>query len=409
MLETMFRSFSREQKWLLAVLTAINMFNYLDRQVIFPLFGHIKEEFALTDFDLGLLGTAFLLVHSLAILPMGMLADRFPRNKIIGVSVAFWSVVTFTTGLVSSFRGMLAARSLVGIGEAGYSPAAVAMLSDHFPDEVNGRVQGVFNIGMLIGGTLGAIIGGVVAYYLNDWRLAFVIVALPGIVLSVLAFFIKDTVHRVHDIDVSIFSLAKNKAFMWITLSGTLVSFASGAFITWGIEFITRYKGYNLRDAGLILGFGMMAASVLGVLVGSWAADALQKKYIWGRSIVVTLSLMIATPLMIAGLYAEGSVYFLSYFFFGTAFLSVYLGPVTAVLHDVVPTHVRASAFGAYVLIVNLLGQTFAPAVVGIISDAYGLRAGLGFAALFVLFAGFAFMPVNGLVRKYYDEARVGV
>lgn len=406
MLLSMFRSFTRDQKVLLAVLTAINMFNYLDRQVIFPLFGHIKIEFGLTDFHLGLLGTAFLLVHSLAMLPMGMLADRLPRNVIIGTGVACWSVASFATGLAGSFRSMLAARSLVGMGEASYSPAAVAMLSDHFPDATNARVQGVFNIGMLIGGTLGAITGGLVAFYFDSWRLAFIIVAIPGVVLSYYAFNIKDRVHKRHDMNISVFSLVKNRAFLWIVASGTLVSFASGAFITWGIEFITRYKGYNLRDAGLILGLGMMVASVLGVLVGSYAADYFQKRYVWGRSMVVTVSLLLSMPLMVAGLRAEGGVIFLACFFFGTVLLSVYLGPVTAVLHDIVPMRVRASAYGAYVLVVNLLGQTFAPAVVGRISDTFGLRAGLEFAALFVFFAGLAFIPVNRLVGRYYDEAR---
>lgn len=406
----MFRTFTREQKTLLAVLTLINMLNYLDRQVIFPLFGHIKAEFLLSDFDLGLLGSAFLLVHSLAILPMGMVADRYPRNIIIGVGVACWSFATFITGLVSTFRGLFAARSLVGIGEASYSPAAVAMLSDHFSEDVNARVQGVFNVGMLVGGTLGAIIGAFVAYYTNDWRLAFIIVAIPGAVLAFVALTLPDRIHKTHDIDISVFSLLRNRAYVWIVISGTFVSFASGAFITWGIEFITRYKGYNLRDAGIILGLGMMIASVLGVILGSYAADYFQKKYVWGRSMVVSVSLILATPLMIAGLRAEGtSALFLLYFFFGTMFLSVYLGPVTAVLHDIVPARVRASAFGAYVLVITLLGQTFAPAIVGSISDVYGLRTGLEFAALFVLFAGLSFMPVIMFMQKYHAEARANM
>ena len=406
----MWRSFTREQKSLLVVMTSINMFNYLDRQVVFPLFSHIKAEFFLSDFELGLLGTAFLFVHSLAILPMGMLADRFPRNLIIAVGVGFWSLASFVTGLVGSFRGLLASRSLVGIGEASYSPAAVGMLTDHFPDEVNARVQGIFNVGMLVGGTLGAIIGGLIAFYFNNWRLAFILVALPGAFLSVLAFRMRDRIHKKHDIDISIFTLRHNKAYLWVMLSGTLVSFASGAFITWGIEFITRYKGYNLRDAGLILGGGMMAASVLGVLVGSFAADYIQRKHIWGRSIVVTLSLMMATPLMIAGLLQSGtSAMFLFYFFWGTVFLSVYLGPVTVVLHDIVPNSVRASAYGAYVLVSTLLGQAFAPAIIGSISDIYGLRLALVFAACFVFFAGLAFAPVNYLMRKSYDDARMVV
>lgn len=390
----MFKSLSLDQKRMLLILTLINLLNYLDRQVLFPLFGHLKAEFNLTDYHLGVLATVFIVIHSLAVFPLGVLADRVSRKTIIAIGVAFWSLASFASGLVHSFKGLLGIRSLVGIGEASYAPAAVAMITDNFPDEMNSRVQGIFNIGMLIGGTVGAILGGLVAYYSDNWRLAFFIASIPGFFLAYLALTMKDL--RVHHEEPKIpfRTLLKNKAYLWIIISGTLVSFASGAFITWGVEFINRYKDYNLRDASLILGIGMMFASIIGVLIGSYIADHLHKKYAWGRSAVVAISLIISAPLMYLGLEDGSQFSFLFFFITGAIFLSVYLGPVTAVLHDVVPKQFRAGAFGAYVFFIHLVGEASAPAIVGQISDYYNLRIGLEFATLFVFFAGVCFIPV---------------
>lgn len=396
----MFKAMTRNQKAMLWVLTLINLLNYLDRQVIFPLFGHLKAEFGLTDFHLGILGTAFLLVQSLATFPLGILADRMSRKVIIAGGVALWSAATFASGLAGSFKGLLGIRSVVGIGEASYAPAAVAMITDNFPEETTARVQGVFSVGMLIGGTLGAIIGGLVAYYFNDWRLAFFIVSVPGFILAFSALGLQDTRVEHHEPKVSLWTLLRNKAYGWIIVSGTLVSFAVGAFITWGVEFISRYKDYNVKDAALILGVGMMIASVIGVMIGSYVADHLYKKYAWGRSVVIAVSLLVSAPLMYFGLEDTTKGLFLFFFFTGAIFLSVYLGPVTAVLHDVVPKQFRASAFGMYVLFIHLVGESVAPAIIGTISDQSGLRAGLEFATVFVFLSGLTFLPVVYLTHK---------
>ena len=390
----MFKNMDKDQRVMLLILTLINLINYLDRQVIFPLFGNIKTEFHLTDFHLGILGTVFLLVESLAAFPMGIMADRVSRKIIVAAGVAFWSFASFASGLATSFKSLLVARSMVGVGEASYAPAAVAMITDNFPNELNSQIQGVFNIGMLIGGTLGAIIGGLIAYYFNNWRLAFFIVSIPGIILAYFALSIKDVRVKHDEPKVSILTLLANKAYLWLIVSGTFVSFASGAFITWGIEFINRYESYNVRDAALILGAGMMVASTLGVVAGSYLADTLHKKYKWGRSIVVAISLMISAPLMYFGLADTTKGPFLFFFFTGAIFLAVYLGPVTAVLHDIVPKQFRSTAFGFYALFIHLVGEAFAPAIIGILSDHYSLRFGLEFATFFVFLGGICFLPV---------------
>ncbi|OGE88277.1 MAG: hypothetical protein A3J07_00585 [Candidatus Doudnabacteria bacterium RIFCSPLOWO2_02_FULL_49_13] len=393
--------FSRSQKTLLTVLFFINFFNYLDRQVIFPLFHNIQLSFHVDDFQLGLLGSVFMLVHSLTSLPFGLLADRFDRRKIIAVGVGIWSIATLVSGLAQSFKVLLGIRSVVGLGEAAYAPAATAMISDNFPAHRRATVQGIFNIGMFLGGTIGAMVGGLIAYYYHDWRLAFLLVGIPGIVLAIWATRLQDQRTNLPESKLSLASLRHNWPFIWVLIGSVLVTFAGGGFVTWGVEFIRRYEGYNLRDSALILGLVFMAAGILGVYFGSLLADWLHTKSSSGRSFLVGWSLILAAPLVFAGLtFGQG---FFVYFFFGTMLISFYHGPVTAIIHEVVPRHLWASAFALYLLVSHLLGDSLAPAVIGRISDQVNLRVALQFSTVLIFLSGLAFLTVGFLLRPGQD------
>src|SRR5947209_6645229 len=122
-LEMALRDFSREQWKVLAILALVNFVNYVDRQILFPLFPFIRKDFGLNFFQLGTLATAFTIVLSLGSMPLGMLADRTSRKRVISFGVIFWSLATFLSGLATSYRLLLGARALVGVGEAAYTPA----------------------------------------------------------------------------------------------------------------------------------------------------------------------------------------------------------------------------------------------------------------------------------------------
>lgn len=396
----MLASLTKNQRTMIFVLVLINFLNYLERNVIFPLFHPIQLEFGLTDFQLGLLGTVFLLVHSIGSVPLGILADKYSRKLIIAGGVLFWSLATFASGLAQSFRQLLGIRSLVGLGESSYAPAAANMIADNFPEDKRGQAQGLFSVGLFLGGTLGAIIGGLIAYYFSSWRLAFFIVALPGIVLSFSILKVKDKVVR-YRTKVKFGVLFKSPAYWWMLISGTLISFAAGGLIAWGVEFVRRYKGYNLRDASIILGISLMVAGVLGVLIGSWLADRFQKRLRYGRALLISLSFIIGAPFMLLGIYTDnGGLLFLVYFFLAIFLTSFYHGPAVVVLHDIVPHNLRGTAYGIYLLIIHLLGDTLAPAVVGRISDMVNLQLGMGIAALCILIGGFTFLPICYLLNR---------
>ncbi len=405
----MLKHLSRDQKYMLIILASINFFNYIDRQVIFPLFHSIQQDFNVTDTQLGLLGTVFMLVHSLASVPLGILADKTSRKSLIAGGVGFWSLASFASGLAPNFGTLIGIRSMVGIGEASYAPAATAMISDNFPQEHRAKAQGFFNVGMFLGGTTGAMIGGIVAFHF-DWRYAFFLVSIPGFFLAWLSTRIKEVKYPNRSEIIPLWKLFKNPAFAWIVVSGTLTTFAVGAYVSWGVEFVRRYKGYNLQEASIILGFTMMLAGVTGVFLGSYIADYLQKKIAWGRALTVALSLMAAAPLMYLGVHNDSSkVVFLTAFFLGTVLLSFYHGPATAVIHDIVPKNMRASAFAVYVLVIHLLGDTPAPAVIGKISDlatipvlggSSGLKFGLELVTGLVFLSGLGFLMVSHIIQK---------
>jgi len=159
--------YSSLQWRILLIMAAMNFINYVDRQVVFPLFHVLSEEFDLTDFELGLLATSFMLVHSLALLPFGWMADRMSRTRIVAYSAIVWSVATVVTGLSRSYHFLLGIRSIVGIGEAAYSPAAPSIITDAFPQDQRARAQSYFAMGMFMGGTVGMILGGVLGEWLH--------------------------------------------------------------------------------------------------------------------------------------------------------------------------------------------------------------------------------------------------
>ena len=413
---------------MLGTLALINFFNYVDRQMVFPLFPLIKEEFSVSDFELGLLGTVFMLVHSLASLPLGYLADRVHRPRLIAVGVLLWSVMTFFCGLAPAFIVLIVFRALVGIGEASYAPASTALISDNFSYQVRSRAQGIFNIGMFVGGTLGIALGGIIAGQAGGWREAFFIVPVPGLLLAFLVWRLPDAVHHRQEKKVPLKTLVKNHAYLWVLVGGTLATFATGAIITWGVEFVRRYLSMDIETSSLLLGGTLVVSGIIGVLVGGIAADRLAKRFVYGRALVLAFTLSLAGPVLYAGIQAGwegpwfvgldgtffGSIvtlvgmnwfwFFLCAFITG-ALMSAYHGPLTALIHEIVPARMRASAFAAYVLVIHLIGDTLSPALIGYVSDTLSLKTGLEFVTIAITASGFAFIMVARLVKKQLGSA----
>jgi predicted MFS family arabinose efflux permease len=394
-----FGSFDRVQVRVLAILTLVNFGNYVDRQIIFSLFPAIRRDFGLTFTQLGELATAFTVVLSLATLPLAMVADRFSRRAVIGAGVLFWSAATFLSGLAGSFRSLLVARGMVGIGEAAYTPAGAAIISATFPKQVRARVQGVFDVGMFIGGATGIALGGIVAQWLG-WRPAFFLVGAPGLVLGLTAFHLPEPARQAGEERVPLKSLLHIPAYMMIVVSGLFSAFAGYAYIAWGPALVQEYKGFSPRESGIILGSTIVVAGMAGIMTGATLSDRLARTTAWGRAAIIPVGFFIAAPLSYFALSATSKLQFTILFGLGTFFLSWYHGPTTATIHDLVPERGRATALGLYYFLINLLSMAMAPLVVGKLADRYTLIVALRAAVAAQIIGGIFFAVVVWLIRR---------
>lgn len=384
--------FSGKQWRILLILMLVNFVNYVDRQIVFALFPFLRHDFGLSFVQLGYLATAFTVVLSLASFPLGMLADRVSRRAVISAGVLFWSGATFFSGLAGSFRSLLMARGLVGIGEAAYTPAGTAVISAAFPKEVRARVQGAFDIGMFIGGATGISLGGYMAAKFG-WRHAFFLVGIPGVILGLTALRLPKSVVAVARESMPIGDLLRVPAFLALLVSGWFCSFAGYSYVAWGPDLVQDYKGFSPEQASMALGVTIVLGGMLGIATGAYLSDFLAKLRVWGRAIVVPIGFVLAAPLIYFSLHSSGKIHFLLFFGFGAFFLSWYHGPLTATIHDLVPPSGHATALGFYNLFVNLLSMAVAPLVIGKLADRYGLITALH-APIIAQLAGAAFFIV---------------
>ncbi|HZR31879.1 MAG TPA: MFS transporter [Terriglobales bacterium] len=399
-----FGNFSSYQRRVLTLLMLINFVNYVDRQMIFPLFPFLRRDFGLTFFQSGLLATSFTIVLSIVSLPLGMLADRTSRRAVIAGGVLFWSAATFFSGLVRSFRGLLAARALVGVGEAAYTPAGAAIISAAFPKTMRARVQGVFDIGMFVGGAVGMALGGIMGQWFG-WRPAFFIVGFPGLLLGLSVFKLREPRRVTPDALFPIVELLRVPAYVMVLVAGWFSAFAGYTYIVWGPELVQTYKGFSASESGVVLGLTSILSGMCGVLVGATVSDKLSQVMLGGRTIVIPIGFIIAAPLIYFAIESHSKMGFVVLFGLGAFFMSWYHGPVTATIHDLISPQGHATALGLYSLFVNLFSMAVAPPLVGRLADRYGLPSALHAAIAAQLVGGILFVVVVWLARRHHAMA----
>ena len=267
----------------LAVLFAINLMNFFDRQILGAVGEQIRREWSLGDTALGALGTAFTLLYAFVGVPFGRLADRGVRKYILAGGVFIWSLLTAASGLARNFWELFVVRLGVGVGEASCAPAAISLIGDLFRTQHRARATATFMLGLPIGLGLSFLVGGYVGQRWG-WRAALFIAAVPGLLCAVAALFIREPArgmveeHKVgqrcrpgspYRLVLSIPTL------WWIIASGALHNFnmyALGAFLA---SFLIRYHGVSLYQAGLISMLVYGLSGIVGLVGGGIAADAL--------------------------------------------------------------------------------------------------------------------------------------
>ncbi len=396
---------SRRYAWyVLLILTLTQFVNYVDRQVVAPLLPLIQQDLHLSDSQLGLLGTGFMIVHSLMAIPLGVLADRWERRKIVALGLGFWSVATVFSGLASSFWQLMGARAAIGIGEAAYAPAATSMLNDLFPKAEWGKVIGIFNAGLFVGGACGLVVGGILGKYLG-WQACFFVVGLPGLALTVVNWLVKEPARGQEYKEKHHFSSVLSIASLWVViLAAACVTFSAGALVHWLPTFLSRYHGFDVGKGAITLGAVGISAGLLGVISGGVIADWLHTKNPGGRAMVLAFAFLVTVPFMIWGINTTNSTQFVIATFFISYFMGWYHGPVAAIVGEIVPASLRGTAIALYMFGIHILGDTPAPAIIGYLSDRLsstgGLRSALFLTIIANGLAGLLFILVSFVLRR---------
>jgi len=383
------------------VLLIINILNYADRFVLSAILPKIKVDLGLSDTQLGLLSSAFLLVYALTTLPLGVWADRSTRKNIVALCVGVWSIATTLAGFTTNFVQLFLTRTVLGIGEAGYAPATLSLLGDYFSKERRGRVLSFYSIGNLIGTALGLVVGGLVADAFG-WHWAFFIVGLPGLIAAFLIWRAVEPARGVYENeegeDVSATHGGLGKDFWgavrhlfriptyWVLLGAFIFSFFTiGGASAWIPTYFTKAFNLTLSQSSSISGGVLAGGSLVGTLAGGWLADYLQRRRPEGRMIVVTLSFLLGAPLTWLALSLHTLLPFITVFSLAIICLTLSLGPLNAIIQDVIIPEIRATAYGLTLLLAHLLGDAASPTIIGALSDRFrvlGYAQPLGLALL---------------------------
>jgi predicted MFS family arabinose efflux permease len=369
----------------LIVLFLINMVNFYDRQIIGVIAEPIRKEWGLSDKHMGALGTAFTLLYAAVGLPLGRMADYAKRTYVLAGGVFVWSLFTAACGITRGYWDLFAVRLGVGVGEASCAPAATSLIGDVFPAKKRGMALSIFMLGLPIGIALAFLVSGAVAQRYG-WRQAFFVAGAPGLLLAVLALFVREPVRggadaRPHSDSKALESPYKTclaiPTLWWIIASGALHNFnmyALGAFLS---PLLQRHHGVSILNAGLISMVTYGLSGVPGLLIGGAVADAAMKRSLTGRMLVCAFSILLAAPLvyLAIGRPSGDTTSFLALLFCGCMLMYVYYSSVYATIQDVVEPKLRGTAMALYFFAMYVLGASLGPYGVGMLSDHFSLEA----------------------------------
>jgi MFS family permease len=387
----------------LIVLTALNLLNYADRNVLFAVQPLVQDEFHITNAQIGLLTSAFLGFYMVAAPFVGPLADKYSRKLIIVLGALFWSGLTLLTAVTHTYTELLVRHTLVGVGEATFVTIAPTFVADLFSEQIRGRILGVFYLAIPVGSAAGYLLGGHLAPT-HGWRYPFYIAAAPGFVLALLVLFLKepprgqfDSVRETPERG-SVLGLARNPAFLTSTLGMAAMTFSLGGIQVWMPKFLYSERHYTLEAANLAFGIIIVIDGIVAALAGGWLGDYLLKRMKSSYYLVSAASMLLGIPVMIVALFSKGPIMIPA---IGVAafFLLLNTAPLNAAVINSVGSHIRATALAVNIFIIHILGDVPSPTMMGWVADKHSLQAAfilpiiaMGVSAA-ILFYGMKFAP----------------
>jgi len=391
--------------WALFILVVVYTFNFIDRQIVGILAVPIKEDLALSDTQLSLMGgLAFALFYTFLGVPIALLADRKSRVWIMTIALALWSTMTAACGLAQNFLQLFLARLGVGVGEAGGVAPAYSLIADYFPSEKRARALSIYSFGIPIGSAAGILLGGILTSFL-DWRAAFIIVGGAGLLIApVLRLTLKDPVRGAYDavrnekparvIDV-VRTLMSKPSFWGLSLGAASSSMMGYGIIFWLPSFFVRSFGGDLPSfffwlpgalipagAGPVLyasyfyGTILLLGGVAGIWLGGVLADRYGPSQKAAYAAVPAFAFLATIPFFALGILSKSLLLTFFLFMVPTALSLVWLGPVIAAFQHLVPPNMRATASAVFLFINNLIGIGLGNLVIGALSDGLAERFG---------------------------------
>ena len=410
--------------YVLLVLVLVYTFNFIDRVIVGILAPPIKADLGLTDTQLGLLGgTAFALFYTGLGIPIARLADRFDRVWIMTAALALWSGFTALCGVAQTYAQLFLGRIGVGVGEAGGVAPAYSLVSDYFPPGQRARALGVYSFGIPIGSALGLVFGGVIASHV-DWRMAFIVVGLSGLLIAPLfRFTVREPPRGQYDPPAAqkgavpfgdvLRSLATKPSFWALSLGASCSSIMGYGLFFWLPSFFVRSYDLTLMEVSIRFGSIALLGGIPGVWMGGWLADRYGARSRAAYALVPAFAFLASLPFLVAGALAPGPWLSFASFMLLYALSLAWLGPViSAVQHFVAPS-MRATASAIFLFINNLIGLGAGTVILGAISDGladrfgaqslrYAILCGTGF---YVLSAALMLLASRRLAQDWHGTA----
>ncbi len=381
----------KRRTYVLSLLLVAYILNFVDRNILSIVAQPMKEELALADWQVGLLGgLAFAFFYVIMGLPVARIAERSNRVGIVSVLLVAWSIMTAVCGLTQNFFQLLLARVGVGVGEAGCSPASHSLIADYFPPEKRATALSIYSLGIPLGPLIAGLVGGWAAQKYG-WRAAFMVVALPGLLLAVVTWLtLEEPVRGRYDsrgqagsgppppFMVVLRRLMSKPAFLHVAFGAALATFANYGISNFAVPYLLRGFTINIAQAGTAFGLISGVSATIGTGLGGWLVDKFgvsdRRNYVF----IPAIGVMASAPLYVAVLLQTNLQAMALLAIVPATIHYLYLGPTFGLTANMVETRMRATASAIVLLIMNLIGLGFGPLVVGILSDTFASQVFTG-------------------------------
>jgi MFS transporter, Spinster family, sphingosine-1-phosphate transporter len=381
----------------LGVLSGINVLNYLDRYLAAALLPLIITDLSLSDGRGGALQSIFIVVYAAVSPAIGWMGDRGTRLRLAAFGVVLWSAATFGSGLAPTFAWLLVARALVGVGEASYAVVTPSVIADLYPPGRRGRALGLFYSAIPLGTAMGYMLGGWIGSHYG-WRWAFFLAGGPGLLLAFALLLIREPprgrfdVNRPESVPLSLAAswraLRQRPSYLYNTAAQTIYTFAMGGLATWMPTYFVRERHLSLENATFIFGLVLVSAGFLGTLVGGQVSDRLSRRFPAAPFVFSGFALVASIPFTLAATLSPSPAIFWPAMFVTLLLLFLNTGPLNAAMANVLPADLRARGFALYTVAIHFLGDALSPTLIGVTSDAIGLRIPILMSGLMLAIAG---------------------